>query len=126
MAKAYSNDLRERVIKNYLDGISKEDIVNIFAIGLDTLNRWIRKYKKTGSVEPEKQTKFRERKFSDDELLDAVKSKPSSRLKEIAKKFSVTRQAVSDRLKLAGVTRKKRLSCIKKEMRRKGKNSLQI
>lgn len=125
MAKAYSNDLRERVIKNYLDGMSKEDIVNIFVIGLDTLNRWIRKYKKTGNVEPEKQTKFRERKFSDEELLDAVKSKPSSRLNDIAKKFSVTHQAVSDRLKLAGVTRKKRLFCIKKEMRRKGGNSLQ-
>jgi transposase len=46
MAKAYSNDLRERVIKKYLDGMSKEDIVNIFVIGLDTLNKWIRKYKK--------------------------------------------------------------------------------
>jgi transposase len=45
--------------------LSKEDIVNIFAIGLDTLNRWIRKYKKIGSVEPEKQTKFREIKFRD-------------------------------------------------------------
>jgi transposase len=40
MAKAYSNDLRKRVIKNYLDGMSKEDVVNIFDIGLDTLNRW--------------------------------------------------------------------------------------
>uniref|UniRef100_UPI0040576FB4 IS630 transposase-related protein n=1 Tax=Candidatus Electronema sp. TaxID=2698783 RepID=UPI0040576FB4 len=107
MTKAYSNDLRERVIKKYLDGMSKEDIVNIFVIGLDTLNRWIRKYKKTGNVEPEKQTKFRERKFSDEEILDAVRSKSSLRLKEIAKKFSFTHQAVSDRLKLAGVTQKK-------------------
>ncbi len=125
MAKAYSIDLRERVIKNYSDGMSKEDIVNIFAIGIDTLNRWIRKYKKTGNIEPEKQTKFRERKFSDEELLDAVKRKPSSRLDEIAKKFSVSHQAVSDRLKLLGVTRKKRLSCIKKEMRGKDRSSLQ-
>lgn len=29
MAKAYSNDLRERVIKKYLDGMTKEDIVNM-------------------------------------------------------------------------------------------------
>lgn len=125
MAKAYSNDLRERVIKNYLDGMSKEDIVNIFVIGLDTLNRWIRKYKKTGSVEPKNQTKFRERKFSDEDILDAVKANPSSRIEEIAKKFSVTHQAISNRMKLAGITRKKRPSCIKKEMRRKDRNSSQ-
>jgi len=112
-------------MKNYSNGMSKEDIVNIFAIGIDTLNRWIRKYKKTGNIEPEKQTKFRERKFSDEELLDAVTRKPSSRLDEIAKKFSVSHQAVSERLKLLGVTRKKRLSCIKKEMRGKDRSSLQ-
>ena len=107
MAKAYSNDLRERVINNYLEGMSKEDIVNIFVIGIDTLNRWIRKHKETGSFKPEKQKKFRERKFSDDDLLDAVISNPSSKLDEIAKKFSVSHQAVGSRLKLIGVTRKK-------------------
>lgn len=115
MAKAYSNDLRERVIKKYLDGMTKKDIVNIFAIGMDTLNRWIRKYKKTGSIEPKKQEKFRRRKFSDEELLDAVNKKPSSRLGEMAKIFSVSHQAVSDRLKLLGVTRKKKTFFVSRE-----------
>jgi hypothetical protein len=39
MAKAYSSDLRERVIKSYESGVPKEDIINIFMIGMDTLNR---------------------------------------------------------------------------------------
>ncbi|MCI5160169.1 MAG: IS630 family transposase, partial [Candidatus Electrothrix sp. AUS1_2] len=44
MAEAYSNDLRERVIRSYESGMSKEEIINIFIIGSDTLNRRIRKY----------------------------------------------------------------------------------
>ena len=59
MAKAYSKDLRERVIKSYEAGMPEEEIINIFIIGLDALNRWIRKYKETGSVEPYKRTKYR-------------------------------------------------------------------
>ena len=61
MTKAYSNDLRERVIRNYESGASKKEIVDIFVIGMDTLNRWIRKYKETGSIEPCKRTEYREK-----------------------------------------------------------------
>lgn len=77
MAKAHSNDLREIVIKNYSDGMSKEDIVNIFNIRLDILKILIMKHKKTGSVEPEKQTRFRERKFSDEIFLDTARNSHS-------------------------------------------------
>ncbi len=44
MSKAYSNDLRERVIKNYEEGMPKEKLVEVFKIGISTLNRWIRNY----------------------------------------------------------------------------------
>ena len=59
MAKAYSNDLRERVIKSYESGISKKEILDIFIISLDTLNRWIRKYKETGSIVQNDGTKWK-------------------------------------------------------------------
>ena len=123
MAKAYSNDLRERVIKIYESGISKGEILNIFIISLDTLNRWIRKYKETGSVEPCKRTKYRERKFSDEALLEDVLKNPSATLEERAMLFSVKHQSVYARMKALGITRKKRLSSMKKETRRKGMNS---
>lgn len=123
MAKAYSNDLRERVIKSYESGISKGEILNIFIISLDTLNRWIRKYKETGSVEPYKRTKYRAKKFSDDALLEDVLKNPSATLEERAMLFSVKYQSVYARMKALGITRKKRLSSMRKETRRKGMNS---
>ena len=44
MSKQYSEDLRTRVIQSYLNGMSKIDIIALFKIGMDTLNRWIRQY----------------------------------------------------------------------------------
>jgi transposase len=49
MGKACSDDLRERVVKNYSDGMQQQDIIRNFSIGMDTLNRWIRKYRKQAS-----------------------------------------------------------------------------
>lgn len=122
MAKAYSNDLRERVIKSYESGMSKEKIINIFIIGSDTLNRWIRKYKETGRVEPCKRTKYRAKKFSDEALLEHVMEHPSATLEERAIFFSVKHQSIYTRMKLLGITRKKRLFSTKKETRRKETN----
>ena len=58
-AKAYSNDLSERVINIYGSGASEKEAVNVFVTGMDTLNRWVRKYKEAGSAEPCKMTKYR-------------------------------------------------------------------
>lgn len=110
MAKAYSNDLRERVMKSYEAGMSKESIVKIFIISLDTLNRWIRKYKETGSVEPYKKTKHRAKKFSDESLAEHVMKNPSATLEERANFFSVKHQSVYARMKSLGITRKKNFS----------------
>ena len=119
MAKAYSNDLRERAIKSYESGMSKKEIIDIFIIGSDTLNRWIRKYKETGSIEPCKRTKYRAKKFSDEALLEHVLKNPSATLEERALFFSVKHQSVYSRMKILGMTRKKRLFPTKKETRRK-------
>ncbi|CAK8716676.1 Transposase [Candidatus Electronema aureum] len=123
MAKAYSNDLRKRVIKSYESGISKEEILDIFIISLDTLNRWIRKYKETGSVEPYKRTKYRAKKFSDEALLEHVLKNPSATLEERAMFFSVKHQSVYTRMKALGITRKKKISSMKKETKRKEMSS---
>jgi transposase len=122
MVKEYSNDLRERVINSYESGISKGEILNIFIISLDTLNRWIRKYKKTGSVEPYKRKKYRAKKFRDEALLEHVMKNHSATLEERAMLFSVKHQSVYARMKALGIIRKKRLSSMKKETRRKGIN----
>ena len=62
MAKTYSNDSREIVINIYGSGASEKEAVNVFVTDMDTINRWIRKYKEAGSVEPCKRTKCCEKK----------------------------------------------------------------
>ena len=74
MSRPYSNDLRERVIKNYKEGMPKEKLVEIFKIGISTLNRWIRNYLKTGSIEPRKRSRYRKRKVEDEDLKKYIYS----------------------------------------------------
>lgn len=124
MAEAYSNDLRERVIRSYESGMSKEEIINIFIIGSDTLNRRIRKYKETGSVDPYKRTKYRAKKFGDEAPPEHVLKNPSATPEERAIFFSVKHQSVHTRMKALGITRKKRPFSMKRETKRKGMNSV--
>ncbi|MCP5124703.1 MAG: transposase [Gammaproteobacteria bacterium] len=115
MSKPYSEDLRTRVIQSYLNGLSKMDIVTLFKIGMDTLNRWIRQYLQTGDIKPKKRTQFRARKFSDSDLKDYIRNNPSVTLKQIAEHFSVKPSSVQARLKALNITYKKTIS-----LRRKG------
>ncbi len=80
--------MREISIKKYESGVTRKDIINIFMIGMDTLNRWIRKYKKNGSVEPCIITKYRTKKISDEALREHVFKNPSATLEERAIFFS--------------------------------------
>ena len=115
MKKAYSEDLRKCVINCYEAGFPKTLIIQIFTIGKDTLNRWIRQYKETGSLAPKVRTEYK-RKFSDEDLLSYIKQYPSATLEEIATHLSVKIPSVHARLKQCGVTRKKKRSFMKKEM----------
>ena len=125
MNKAYSLDLRERVIQSHLEGLPKKVIIVLFKIGMDTLNRWIRQYNNTGNCNPKPRTKYRQRKFSDTDLLNYVELNPSATLEEMAQHFLVKPPSIYVRLKKLGVTRKKKHFFMKKEMRRQDKNLLQ-
>jgi len=50
--KAYSQDLRERVIRQWEAGTSQAELVNLFAVSMGSVKRWIRQYRTTGSVAP--------------------------------------------------------------------------
>ena len=107
MARAYSRDLRERVIENYKAGLPKQTLITTFRIGMDTLNRWIRHYINTGSVSPKQRTTYRPRKFNDTDLIAYIETNPSATLEEIAQHFSVKPPSVHARLKQLGITYKK-------------------
>lgn len=115
MSSAYSEDLRKRVIQSYEKGIPKSLIIILFNICMETLNRWIRQYKKTGNVTPKTKTKHRQRKFSDEDLLKYIELNSSATLEEIAQQFSVKPSSIYARLKKLGITRKKNLSLRRKK-----------
>ena len=50
--KAYSQDLRARVIRQWEAGTSHAELVTRFAVSRGSVKRWIRQYKATGSVAP--------------------------------------------------------------------------
>ena len=126
MSRAYSGDLRERVVKNYAEGMQKIDIIKIFKIGKDTPNRRIRQYKETGTFLPKKQEKYRRRKFSDSELIDYIDKNPSATLEEIARNFSVKPPSVHSGLKLPGITRKKTFLYKERDERKRDEFTAQL
>jgi putative transposase len=53
MARAYSNDLRERVVAAVeLDGMSCREAAAQFSVGVSTAIRWLARYRGSGSVAP--------------------------------------------------------------------------
>lgn len=52
MAVAYSNDLRERVIRSWENGRGQSWIAREFGISLGSVKRYIKRYEQTGSVQP--------------------------------------------------------------------------
>ena len=119
MGKSYSEDMRKRVIGNYVKGMSRKEIVEILKIGIATLNRWIKSFEETGSLKPKVRTVYRARKFSDEELIKYVREHTSATLLEMANHFGVRAQSVSTRCRLLGIKYKKKSSSTKKGMRKR-------
>jgi transposase len=69
MPRAYSNDLRERVIRSWEHGRDKSWIAGEFGVALGTVNRYIRRYRKTGRVEPTAQ-KRQQPKIREEQLVE--------------------------------------------------------
>jgi putative transposase len=53
MAKPYSPDLRERVVKAVAqDGLSRRQAAERFGVGASTVIRWMQRWRDTGHIEP--------------------------------------------------------------------------
>jgi transposase len=50
--KAYSEDLRERVVRAVAQGKSRKEIVSLFGVSLSTLKRYLKQDRETGSLKP--------------------------------------------------------------------------
>ncbi|NEW93707.1 transposase [Rhodopseudomonas sp. BR0M22] len=55
MGRAYSSDLRERVVGAVIEGgLSCHQAAAQFGVGISTAILWVRRFRRTGSVEPDK------------------------------------------------------------------------
>jgi putative transposase len=53
MAKPYSPDLRERVVKAVAqEGMSRREVARRFGIGASTVINWMQRWRDTGHIEP--------------------------------------------------------------------------
>lgn len=120
MPKAYSEDLREKVLKYVEKTNDKNKASELFGIGIATIFRWIVRKKEKGHVKPTKRP-YAFKRIKDEELKKYIESHPDHFLSEIAKHFSVSPQAIFYALKKLKITRKKSLLSIRKETIRKDK-----
>jgi transposase len=52
--KAYSQDLREKVVQAIEQGKTRKEVVDVFGVSLSTVKRYIRQKKQIGHIQPKK------------------------------------------------------------------------
>jgi transposase len=112
MGKTYSKDLREKVVQYVKEGNTKRAAARLFQIGEDTVFRWLRLEKKTGTLSPKKRTSFRQ-KLDPEKLKEHVDQHPDHTIAEIAHALKVAKTTVFNWLRRLKITRKKSLRSAK-------------
>lgn len=108
--KSYSHDLRERVVKARLSGMSADDVAKTFQLSRDCVYRWVSQHKKTGSFLPKQRGGYKKPKIQDMEKFEAfAKAHAHSTLAHMKEQWEdeVSLMSVSRTLKRLGWTRKK-------------------
>jgi len=114
MAKPYSQDLRERVIAAVDDGHTRDEVAAMLKIGTATVERYIRRRRRTGSLKPAKFGGYRRHKLEEHtkEVRELVDAEPDQTLRELCEKLAglgikVSKSALDRFLKASGLTYKK-------------------
>jgi transposase len=121
MAAPYSVDLRRRVVDAYERGEGTlQEVAELFELGRATVDRWVSRFRRTGSYLPAPPGGGWKSPIDEDglELLEElVAEKPDRTIAELTTLYvdraetSVSTAAVSRALLRAGLTRKKKLPC---------------
>ena len=106
MVRAYSLDLRERVVAFLEKGNDTKSASETFDVSQRTVQRWLKQKTEKGTLKPIRR-EFAYRKIDHEKLKSYIEKKPDQFLCEIAQKFSVTLQAIFYACKRLGITRKK-------------------
>lgn len=116
MARAYSQDLRDRVINAALAGLSARGAAERYGIGEATAILWVRRARQTGEREARKQGKPRRSKLDAhrDYLLETIEATPDLTISELLERLLAERGVKASRALLwtfldrCGLTFKKR------------------
>ena len=115
--KKYSLDFRIRVLASLSSGKRAVEVCRLFGISSDTLYRWRRLHRAHGRPDdPPSKSYFK--KLDPAKLQAYVLSNPHLMRKDYAAHFGVSSSAIGQAFKRLGITRKKRLTCTKREMKR--------
>ena len=111
MAKAYSEDLRLKVMKKYqtTPGITHKQIGEMFDIGVATFRRWLKLLKDTGSLAIKKPQITRPRIVDYEKIVEYVNKNPGKTQREIGKEFNYSGWAIGKILKKLNITYKKKI-----------------
>ena len=122
MPAPYSNDLRRKAIEAVKRGERKTDVCRLLNISRNTLDLWLKRSEKTGDIRPSiPQKKGTTSKIRDEEKFrELVKENQDKTQEQIAQIWgdNLTQQNVSYACQKLGITRKKKLTAIKKEKKR--------
>ncbi len=127
MAKAYSYDLRQKVINAIeMDGMKKSEASQIFNISRNTINLWFQRRATTGDVQVKPRKPINpNRKVTDwEEFRTFVNKYQDKTQAEMAELWEgdISARTISRGLHKIGFTRKKKAMGIKKETKRNGGN----
>ena len=124
MPAAYSQDLRERVIRFLKSGGSQAEAVDKFAVSRGSVVRWRRLARETGKVAPQAQgRKWGVSRIEAKALRDYMTAHPDQTLVQIGRHFDVSGVMIWKRLRQIGFTFKKRAFVIKSGTKPKGVRS---
>jgi transposase len=114
MARAYSLDLRERVVAAVASGQSCRTVAAIFGVGASTVVKWWQRRRETGNVaaKPRGGSKPRALKDVEDWLLERVAAEPHVTTRALAAELAeqgrrVSHVTVWNRLRREQLTHKK-------------------
>ena len=85
MPKAYSTDLRERVLRDIDTGMSNEDTARKYNVAIATVYNWKKQRRETGSCVPKKYTRGPKRKLApyEQEIRQLVADHADATLEEL-------------------------------------------
>ena len=112
MVKAYSQDLRIKVINYINEGNSKFEACKIFKIGRYNIYRWIRQQKLTGNLKQKEVTR-QARKVHYQKLQEIIEKYPDKTLKELGKIFNMSASGIGYALEKLNITFKKKTNLYK-------------